>query len=48
MKNNRRNFIKNIGIMGTTGLIMPNIALGNTQDNEIKSINKVRPKVLFF
>lgn len=48
MKNNRRNFIKNIGIMGTTGLIMPNIALGNTQENEIKSVNKIRPKVLFF
>jgi 2-haloacid dehalogenase len=43
LKNNRRNFIKNIGIMGTTGLIMP-----NTQENEVKSINKVRPKVLFF
>lgn len=48
MTNNRRNFIKNIGIMGTTGLIMPNIALSNTKENEIKSVNKIRPKVLFF
>lgn len=45
MKNNRRNFIKNIGIMGTTGMMIPNLAFGNTPEN---SMAKVRPKVLFF
>ncbi|WP_308993274.1 haloacid dehalogenase type II [Mariniflexile litorale] len=45
MKNNRRNFIKNIGIMGTTGMMIPNLAFGNTPEN---STNKIRPKVLFF
>lgn len=48
MKNNRRNFIKNLGIMGTTGMLMPNIVLGNTQKNKNIMTNTTRPKVLFF
>lgn len=48
MKNNRRNFIKSLGIMGTTGLLMPNIVLGNTQENKNIMTNTTRPKVLFF
>ncbi|MBO3100038.1 haloacid dehalogenase type II [Gelidibacter pelagius] len=48
MKNNRRKFIKNLGILGTTGLMMPNIILGNTQENQNYMLEKSRPKVLFF
>ena len=48
MKNNRRNFIKNIGIMGTTGMILPNLAFGSTKENSNENTQKVRPKVLFF
>jgi 2-haloacid dehalogenase len=48
MKNNRRNFIKNMGIMGTTGILLPNMMLGNTQEKEDISLTKARPKVLFF
>ncbi|WP_372753666.1 haloacid dehalogenase type II [Mariniflexile sp.] len=48
MNNNRRNFIKNIGIMGATGVLMPNLAMGNTQLRREETIEKTRPKVLFF
>lgn len=48
MKNNRRNFIKNLGIMGTTSMLMPNIVVGKTQNNTNTMTNKTRPKVLFF
>ncbi|CAH8281926.1 2-haloacid dehalogenase [Mariniflexile fucanivorans] len=48
MKNNRRNFIKNIGIMGTAGILLPNDILGSTQENKNMNIQKIRPKVLFF
>ena len=34
--------------MGTTGMLIPNIAMGNAQENSKKSIIKARPKVLFF
>ena len=34
--------------MGTTGLLMPNLILGNTQENTNMMTNKTRPKVLFF
>ncbi|WP_418513741.1 haloacid dehalogenase type II [Corallibacter sp.] len=48
MKKNRRDFIKNMGLMGTTGLLMPNIVLANTKENTQSMIQKERPKVLFF
>ncbi|MGB1211122.1 MAG: haloacid dehalogenase type II [Lacinutrix venerupis] len=48
MKKDRRNFIKNLGIMGTTGMLMPNLVLGQTQENNNIMENKTRPKVLFF
>jgi 2-haloacid dehalogenase len=49
MNNNRRNFIKNIGLMGASGILIPSIALGNVQAKEQTNYNnKVRPKVLFF
>ncbi|REE08652.1 2-haloacid dehalogenase [Winogradskyella pacifica] len=34
--------------MGTTGMLMPNIVLGNTQKNKNIMTNTTRPKVLFF
>ncbi|APY01008.1 haloacid dehalogenase type II [Lacinutrix venerupis] len=48
MKKDRRNFIKNLGIMGTTGMLMPNLVLGQTKENNNIMENKTRPKVLFF
>lgn len=48
MKNNRRHFIKNLGIMGATGMLMPNLVLGNPQKNINMMTNQTRPKVLFF
>ncbi|SRX55870.1 haloacid dehalogenase type II [Aequorivita sp. CIP111184] len=49
MTNNRRNFIKNIGLMGASGILMPSIALGNVETKEQTIYqNKVRPKILFF
>ncbi|ALJ05025.1 HAD family hydrolase [Pseudalgibacter alginicilyticus] len=48
MDNNRRNFIKNLSLVGTTGMLIPNLAIGNTQENPNIMINKTRPKVLFF
>jgi len=48
MKNDRRNFIKNLGIMGTTGMLMPNLVLGNTKENTNIMTEQTRPKVLFF
>lgn len=48
MKNDRRNFMKNLGLMGATGLLMPNLVLGNTQKKRNMMTNKTRPKVLFF
>jgi len=43
----RRKFIKNLGLLGATGVLMPNIGLGQTENNMENSDN-VRPKVLFF
>lgn len=34
--------------MGTTGMLMPNFVLGQTQENNNIMENKTRPKVLFF
>lgn len=48
MKDNRRKFIKNLGLMGAAGLATPNIVLGNNQKNQINMIERTRPKVLFF
>lgn len=48
MKNDRRKFIKNIGIMATTGILLPNLALGSTQYKQNDINEKTRPKVLFF
>lgn len=49
MTNNRRNFIKNIGLMGASGIIMPSMAFGNVQAKDQSNLDtKVRPKVLFF
>lgn len=48
MKNNRRNFIKNLGIMGTTGVLIPNLVLGNTLENKDIMTTKTKPKILFF
>jgi len=48
MSNKRREFIKNIGLMGTTGMLLPNMMMGNTEDNKSQVNKKERPKVLFF
>jgi 2-haloacid dehalogenase len=48
MKNSRRKFIKSLGIMGASGVLIPGAMYGN--ENKGKMIIKeiVRPKVLFF
>ncbi|WP_170234029.1 haloacid dehalogenase type II [Bizionia myxarmorum] len=48
MKSNRRKFIKNLGLMGTTGLLVPNLVLGNSPEKTAIMTNKTRPKVIFF
>jgi len=48
MQNNRRSFIKNLGVLGTTSVIVPSIVIGQTNTNTMNTINKERPKVLFF
>tara|TARA_R100000935_G_scaffold15425_2_gene30855 strand:- start:73464 stop:74276 length:813 start_codon:yes stop_codon:yes gene_type:complete len=48
MNNNRRNFIKNLGLLGTTGILIPHMVLGQSKENTMKNNNSVRPKVLFF
>ena len=48
MINNRRKFIKSLGIMSTMGMAMPNFVLGSTQEIEQNKVEKTRPKVLFF
>lgn len=51
LKNNRRNFIKNIGLIGATGVMIPNLVLGSNPEepeNVENMNNKTRPKVLFF
>lgn len=48
MENNRRSFIKNLGVLGTTSLMAPSIVIGQTNTNTMKTIKKERPKVLFF
>jgi len=48
MNNNRRNFIKSLGLLGTTGILMPNMIVGQTKENTMENNNNVRPKVLFF
>lgn len=48
MQNNRRSFIKNLGVLGTTSMVAPSIVIGQTNTNTMKTIKKERPKVLFF
>ncbi|MGS0748779.1 haloacid dehalogenase type II [Halpernia sp. GG3] len=49
MRNNRRNFIKKLGIMGAAGVLMPNLTLGKVLAENQKDLTKSkRPKVLFF
>lgn len=48
MKSNRRNFIKNLGIVGTTSIITPHLLVGQTTVNNMETIKIERPKVLFF
>ncbi|WP_338378668.1 haloacid dehalogenase type II [uncultured Flavobacterium sp.] len=48
MQNNRRSFIKNLGVLGTTSMMAPSIVIGQTNTNTMKTIKKERPKVLFF
>lgn len=48
MKENRRKFIKNLGLMGTAGLVTPNVVLGKNQKKQLDMIENKRPKVLFF
>ncbi len=48
MKDNRRNFIKNLGVVGAGGMLMPNLAFGNTPETSNEKLQGVRPKVLFF
>lgn len=48
MKNDRRNFIKNFGLIGTTGILAPNLVLSNTSEITKSMTNTTRPKVLFF
>ncbi|WP_047246150.1 haloacid dehalogenase type II [Maribacter thermophilus] len=48
MENNRRKFIKSIGLVGATGIVMPNVAMAGSQKNKSSMINRTRPKVLFF
>ena len=48
MNNARRNFIKNLGIMGASGMVLPNTAYGINNSEEMKKREMPRPKVLFF
>ena len=46
MKHTRRNFIKNIGLLGASGMMMPKSIYANTNPMNMKTMT--RPKVLFF
>ncbi|GAB3664987.1 haloacid dehalogenase type II [Echinicola sediminis] len=48
MKSYRRNFIKNLGMLGTTSMLMPNMLIGQANERHMKTIIKERPKILFF
>lgn len=48
MNYSKRDFIKNIGIMGATGMILPNMVSGSTKENTVIMEENTRPKVLFF
>ncbi len=37
-----------MGIMGTTGMLLPTMMLGKSQEKEEKNFTSIRPKVLFF
>jgi len=48
MKKSRRSFIKKIGIMGASGILIPGTIYSNNSKEEMTIKEKVRPKVLFF
>ncbi|WP_338813397.1 haloacid dehalogenase type II [Bernardetia sp. Wsw4-3y2] len=48
MSNSRRNFIKNVGLMGISGLVLPSTVHGITNTETMKPKQLSRPKVLFF
>ena len=48
MKKSRRNFIKNIGIMGASGILLPGTIYSNNSKEEMNIKKILRPKVLFF
>jgi 2-haloacid dehalogenase len=48
MNNSRRKFIKSIGIMGASGIIIPNTLYGNRNEDKMILKEMTRPKVLFF
>jgi 2-haloacid dehalogenase len=37
-----------MGIMGTTGMLLPNMMLGKSEEKEAMNFRNIRPKVLFF
>ena len=48
MNNSRRKFIKNIGILGASGIIIPNTMHANKNENKMTREEMTRPKLLFF
>ena len=48
MSSSRRNFIKNIGIIGATGIIIPNTMYSTENEDEMILKEMTRPKILFF
>ncbi len=48
MSNSRRNFIKNIGIMGASGVLIPKNMYGHETEKTRGQQEMTRPKILFF
>jgi len=48
MDKSRRNFIKSVGMIGASGLVMPSVLSGNNTAEAMSDMERIRPKVLFF
>lgn len=48
MKNSRRNFIKNTGLVGMAGLSFSLTGMANSKTNNMDNLKNDRPKILFF
>lgn len=48
MDKSRRNFIKSVGMIGASGLVMPSVLSGNNTAEVVSDMERIRPKVLFF